>query len=311
MKTPILFFGNECLSSATDYHEAPIFKSLIFNQYNIEALIIKNKPTKSRKQRQLAIISLAQQYNIPVIEIAAKEQLEDRIKKFSAKIGIVASFGLMITDAIIHRFPLGLINIHPSLLPKYRGTTPIETAILNGDQKTGVSLIKLNSQLDEGDIYIQQDLESNIQTLTKLQLTQQLGELAAQLVPNCLPNIIAGKQKTTQQNHRQSTYTQPIKAKIFANFKQASASYWTRHIKAFKDCPNNKFIINQTVASILQAEVNNLDHQAEYIYDKQAEKLNIKCSHNYLAINHLKPDNRQSISAREFVNGFWKDIPKL
>ena len=170
----------------------PIFEELINHQYPIEALVIKNKSTQSRTMKQLKIIQIANQHKIPIILVENSSQLIDALKPIKSKIAIVASFSIIIPLKIINKFPLGMINVHPSLLPKYRGPTPIESTLLYNDSTAGVSLIKLNKDLDAGNIYIQQQIDVP-ETMNKLELTEELSQLAAKLLITNLNKIINKK----------------------------------------------------------------------------------------------------------------------
>src|SRR5260370_6194347 len=92
-----------------------------------------------------------QQNNIPYLSIKKLDSsVQERIKKESAPVAVLGYFGILLPQEALKIFQKGILNIHPSLLPKYRGTTPVQSAILNGDSETGVTIIKLDSQMDHG-----------------------------------------------------------------------------------------------------------------------------------------------------------------
>ena len=311
MKKPkVVFLGNEALSSAKDYDQAPIFESLL-KQNTIEALIIKLKPTTSRLKRQFTILKIAKQYGIPVIKVTNTDELINCCKKIKADLGIVASFGLIIPKSIIDHFPGGIINVHPSLLPKYRGVTPIETALLNGDKQTGISLMKLDQELDAGDIYDQRQLEIPA-GITKLILTQQLAGLASEMLSQDLIKIIRNELPAQAQNHQLASYTKPIKPRLITDLKQADAKYWQRYVQAFIDCANNKFLINQQTVRLIEVQAlpSSTETYPLQFYNQLQELLCLETKHGYLGIKRLKPLNKQQMTAKEFVNGFWQQIPK-
>ena len=142
----LVFLGNECLSSSPHYDRAPVLQALLDEGYEIEALIVKNKGTRSRTSQHPAILRLAGEYGLNIVKVATPEDLAAAVKPLTSRLAVLASFGLILKDEILQRFPLGIINIHPSLLPAYRGPTPIEQAIVNGDKKTGVSLMRVSSE---------------------------------------------------------------------------------------------------------------------------------------------------------------------
>jgi methionyl-tRNA formyltransferase len=124
---------------------------------------------------------------------------------------LVASYGKIIPQEILDLPTHGTLNIHPSLLPKYRGPSPLETAILNGDQETGVAIIKLDAEMDHGPILSQQSLdlcsEQGIPLYNFEQLRDKLAKLGAELIVKILPDYLAGKIIPQEQDHRQATYT--------------------------------------------------------------------------------------------------------
>lgn len=140
------------------------------------------------------------------------EELFNELRSYDVKVAILASFGQIIPSTVLNMFPLGIINIHPSLLPKYRGPTPVQTAILNGDQSTGVSIMKLDEQVDHGPILAQ--IEAKIeQNDTSESLYTRLFELGANEIVKMLPKYISGDLKLSEQNHANATFTEHLTRK--------------------------------------------------------------------------------------------------
>ena len=309
-KLKLVFFGNECLSSSDDYNRAPIFEALLSQNYNVEALIISQRATKSRSLRHLVILETAQKNNIPVIKIQNTTELEDATKSLQSEIAVLASFGFIITPIVLEHFTHGIINVHPSLLPHHRGPTPIETALLENDQETGISLIRISPELDTGPIYAQKKLDI-LEQESKLSLTTRLGDLAAQLLIEKLPSIVQKELEPQEQNHSQATSTTAIAPQTPLNFKQYKADYLECHIRAFAGCPNNKFQLNNYLIEIQTARISsNQAERPDVSYDKASQSLYVKCLQGYLEIKQLKPANRKSMTAADFVNGFYRQLLK-
>jgi len=119
---------------------------------------------------------------------------------------LVASYGKMIPQEILDLPTHGTLNIHPSLLPKYRGPSPLETAILNGDEETGVAIIKLDAEMDHGPIIAVEKIKLQDQFSFE-QLRDKLAEVGAKLVSKILPAYLAGEITPTEQDHSQATFT--------------------------------------------------------------------------------------------------------
>lgn len=128
------------------------------------------------------------------------------IKGISPDIGVLASFGAIIPNEVLNLFPHGIINIHPSLLPKYRGPTPVQTAILNGDKKTGISIIKLDEEVDHGPILTQVE-EPISKNDTSESLYDRLFKLGAGSIVSTIELYLKGKIKPYEQNHKEATFT--------------------------------------------------------------------------------------------------------
>lgn len=154
-------------------------------------------------------------YVAPVIEILKKnfelvQVITPQVElKEKADIGVVASYGNLISQSSIASFPYGILNIHPSLLPKYRGPTPVQTAILNGDKITGVTIIRIDKELDHGPILAQEQIEIK-ENETAESLLKRTFALGAKMLLKAISNYIKGEIKITPQDDSQATYTEHL-----------------------------------------------------------------------------------------------------
>ena len=196
-----IFFG-------TPEFAAIILEKLIQAELMPEAVICNpDKPT-GRKQiiTPPPVKVLAQKYGLTIYQPKDKNELLEIIKKLQPDLAIVAAFGMLFPKEILAVPKYGFINIHPSLLPKYRGPTPIQTAILNGDEKTGVSLFLIDEKMDKGKIIANSKLQiansDNYESLMR-----KLAELGADLLIETLPDFVVGKITPLPQNELQATYT--------------------------------------------------------------------------------------------------------
>ncbi|MBI1863652.1 methionyl-tRNA formyltransferase [Candidatus Woesebacteria bacterium] len=129
-----------------------------------------------------------------------------------ADLGIVASYGKIIPESVIKNFRFGILNIHPSLLPKYRGASPIQYAIKEGEEKTGVTIIKMDEKMDHGPI-VSQFTEEIQEDDTQETLRDRLFERASEFLIELIPNYINGKIKLEQQDDSKATFTKIITKK--------------------------------------------------------------------------------------------------
>lgn len=206
MKKPIIFFG-------TPDSAATVLESLIQAGYPI-ALVVTS-PDKPIGRKQIITPS-------PVKEVALKHKLPllqpeklttnhgERIQKSGGSLGVVVAYGYIIPQSIIDIVPEGLINIHYSLLPKYRGASPVESALLAGDAETGVSIQKLIFKLDAGPIIGSKKYIIQNEDTTPL-LKQKLTTLGTELLLELLPSYQAGMLTPTPQNESEATHCGKIK----------------------------------------------------------------------------------------------------
>ena len=131
------------------------------------------------------------------------------ISQTMAVLGIVADFGLIIPEQTLKSFAYGTINVHPSLLPKYRGPTPVQNAILNGDKKTGVSIISLDKHVDHGPLISQIEEEIKPNDTSKA-LYERLFKLGAGLLQKIVTGYENGQVKEAPQNHDEATFTKML-----------------------------------------------------------------------------------------------------
>lgn len=202
----IVFFGNEQLVQGIEEQKTPIFDGLLAAGYDIAALVLpRRKEQISRKKKTLRIIEAAEKAGVPVIYAEEEANFDQRLTELNAEVGVLAAFGKIVKQSTIDLFPFGIVNVHPSLLPKYRGSSPIESAIVNLDSQTGVSIMKLTKEMDAGAVYAQKSFALN-GTETKFDLAQKCGELGAEIMLEVLPKVLSGEKKGGEQAEKKATY---------------------------------------------------------------------------------------------------------
>ncbi|MBI2064606.1 MAG: methionyl-tRNA formyltransferase [Candidatus Yanofskybacteria bacterium] len=203
----IVFFG-------TSDFAVPALKSLLNFGYPIMAVVTQpEKPAgRLRVTMPSPVKKLALENNIPTLEphnLKNDEEFFKHFKHLNPDLCIVASYGKIIPSRYLEIPKYGFINIHPSLLPKYRGPSPIQTAILNGDTETGVSIMLIDEQMDHGPILGITNYELRITNYYK-ETEEELAKLGAELLIDTLPKYISGEIKPQEQNHSQATLTKMI-----------------------------------------------------------------------------------------------------
>jgi methionyl-tRNA formyltransferase len=189
----IVFFGSSG-------YVLPIIEQLR-KVFEIELVITTEKEnglvSKFCNEKSLTYIS---------IQSLSDQDTKYKILNTKSQLAILADFGLIIPDAILNKFKYGILNIRPSLLPKYRGASPVQAAILNNEQETGVSVIKLDNKTDHGPLLIQ--VKEKIKASDTAQsLYERLFTIGSSLLYQNIQQYIKGQLKLIEQNHENATFT--------------------------------------------------------------------------------------------------------
>ena len=209
MSLKIVFMG-------TPEFSIPTLEALINNKFEI--LTIYTQPPKKSKRGQKINVSSVQKFSEKNnLSVRNPENLNNNkeynfIKSLSADIAVVVAYGKIIPKNILKTTKLGFINIHASLLPKWRGAAPIQRAIMNGDKKTGVSIMKIEEKLDCGPIIASRELELDTRA-TYGETEKNLSEIGANLLIESLKKIESGNSKFVEQVHSEATYAKKINKK--------------------------------------------------------------------------------------------------
>lgn len=209
-------------------------------QYRIKLVVTTDfrSTSRSHKKKQNPIATLVKELRLPILTVddINSEDIIAKIRASKAKIAIMADFGQIIGDEIINLFPLGILNIHPSLLPRHRGPSPIQQTILEGDRITGVTLLKTVKKMDAGPIISQVKVELRGTETTTI-LKDYLAELGGSLLLNSLPYYLAGDLKPYPQDEERATFSRLFKKEDGFVNENTRAIEVERKIRAFSDWP--------------------------------------------------------------------------
>lgn len=198
----IIFFG-------TPDFVLPIPRALL-DAPNIELAAVVTREDKPVGRKQILTPSpvklWAHEHNIPILNLITSNS----ITNFSPDFAVLAAYGQIIPQEIIDLFPMGIIVLHPSLLPKYRGPSPIQAAIAKGDPETGMTIIKMDAKMDHGPIIAQFKDEIKPED-TPPNLYDRLFKKAAEVLIDILPNYLEDKIEMKEQDHSLANYTHILK----------------------------------------------------------------------------------------------------
>lgn len=295
LKNKVVFFGNERLTSGLPQTTTPILCGLIERGYDVVAIVSHYSDTRSRSNRPLEVAKVADEYSIPLLLPNRPADINDELVALGADIAVLVAYGRIIPQSIIDIFPKGIVNVHPSLLPKYRGPTPIEAPILEGDTKTGVSIMQLSSGMDSGPVYAQTTVPL-AGTETKFELYDMLVTASTSLFFETFPKILDGSLQATSQDDTQATYCQLLqKEDGFLDPTQVTAKNAERKVRAYLGFPKTKLVISGQQVIVTKAHVT----------DQQKTPLDIQFRDGaYLSIDELIAPSGKMMSADAFLNGY-------
>lgn len=291
----IVFFGNERLSTGFSPNGAPTLQALIDAGYAVVAVVANHQEAQSRKARRLEVQAVAKANNIPVLLPTKLGDIHDHLASLQPDIGVLVAYGRMVPQSIIDIFPHGIVNIHPSLLPKYRGSTPIEQAMLDGTAQTGVSLMQLVKAMDAGPVFDQTVVNLD-GSEDKHDLTQKLLALGGEMLLQNLPQILDGSLKPVQQQG-EPTFCSLIKKEDGLIDPTKLAVQLEREIRAFAGWPKSRLTLFGHDVIVTKAQVASaLD-----------EGLLLSCANNsWLAITELIAPSGKKMSGVDFKRGYSK-----
>jgi len=215
-----------------------------------------------------------------------------KIKELKPDLVIVASYGKIIPKKILQIPKYGCLNIHPSLLPKYRGPSPIQTTILKGDKKTGVTIILMDEKIDHGPILDQREFLISNKKIAYLELSQKLAELGVKLLIQTIPKWVNNEIKAKTQDRSKATYTKILKREDGKIDWSKPNQEIERQIRAFNPWPGTFTFIK---------------HKNKTLRIKVLEA-NIK--DNKLIIKKLQPEGKKPMSFEEFKRGYHFNTSK-
>ena len=284
-----VFFGTEDFS-------VPTLTGLIEKGWGIKAVVTKpdSKRGRGKVLASPKVAQIARTHKIKVLQPIKLIEIEEELKNMDVDCGVLVSYGKIIPLSTIKLFPTGIINVHPSLLPKYRGPSPIESAILSGDKQTGVSIMKLTAQMDAGPIYVQEKVALD-GSETKPELYNRLSVLGASLLLRNIEKITSEELLPFPQDDLAATYTNLLKKLDGQINWNEPAEIIERKVRAFQGYPKTRATIYGKDVIITRARVANNANDG---------KLVVKCSPGYLEVQELVAPSGRTISGSDFIRGY-------
>jgi len=296
MSLKIVFMG-------TPKFSVPTLDKLIKNNFNILAAYTQ-PPKKSKRGQKInssPIEEFCKKNKINLknpLSLNNKDEIRD-FKKLAPNIVIVVAYGQIIPKFFLDIPQMGFINVHASLLPKWRGAAPIQRAIMNEDKTIGVSIMKIKEKLDSGPILASEDLKLD-QNYTHGEIDKKLSEIGANLLIESLKKIEDGNPKFVEQDHSQATYAKKIdKNETKVNWNLISSKVLA-HIHGLSPMPGAWFEHDNERIKILKAKISIKSGKVGCVLD---ENLTIACKSGSIQILELQRQGKNKQATKEFLLG--------
>ena len=281
----------------------------VLKKYKPEIIFTLPAKPKGRgyKLEPNVVFSYALKEKLPVIEIKDFNNFN-----FEFEFGLLAGFGKIIPKEAIGKFKKGIINVHPSLLPKYRGPNPIREVILNGEKETGVTLFLVDELVDHGPLIVQEKiyLKGNE---TYLELEEKLGILGGKLFNETIEKYLNGEIEPIKQDEVLATYTRKIDKEDGKLTLNDDYITWDRKIRALNPWPGTfieiKLKEEDKILKIFSIEkINEKNLKIKNIkignFFQYKNYLGLRLKDAYIFIKELQLQDRKKMSSKEFINGY-------
>jgi methionyl-tRNA formyltransferase len=305
---------------------------------NFEPVLVITTPDKPVGRKQIItpppVKLLAEKYEIPILQPEKLQVISYKLQEIKPDLIIVAAYGQIIPRDILDIPKYGCLNIHPSLLPKHRGASPIQYAILNGDKKTGVTIMLMDEKMDHGPILAKREWEipnpkSQITNKSQIlnskityeELHNKLADLGAKLLIETIPKWINKEIKPTSQDDSRATYTKIIKKEDGKIDWKKPAEEIERKIRAFDPWPGafTRFKIKDlrfTTFKILKADVLEQTKNGPFgepgkTFLAPDDKIAVQTGKDFLIIEKLQQEGKKPMTSEEFLRGHLDFIGKI
>ena len=251
---------------------------------------------------------IAESENIPVLQPKSLKSQEfvEELKKFNAEIFIVVAYGKLIPKTVFAMPRYGTINLHPSLLPKYRGAAPVEWAIINGERETGVTVQLINEELDAGDIIIQEKIPLN-NSITAGELYEIVSSVGEELLVKSVEILLEGKDKPIAQDHSEATYCAKIEretALIDWNKSSTEIHNLIRGLNPKTAAWTNFRNMNIKIWRAAELNKNDIRLKPGEILKHNKKQLIAGTGDGILEILEVQPENKKRMDGLSFINGY-------
>ncbi|MDP2926982.1 MAG: methionyl-tRNA formyltransferase [bacterium] len=307
----IIFFG-------TPEFAATILEELI--KSNLKPILVVTSPDKPVGRKQVItsppVKVLAEKYSIPALQPEILEIPDFRLifSNSQPDLVVLAAYGPpFLTKEFLAIPKYGCLNVHPSLLPKYRGASPIPHTILNGEKETGVTIIRMSEKVDRGDILAQEKTEVSSDETTPT-LTAKLASLGAKLLVKTIPLLLQGRIAPLAQTDSPTPYCYQLKKEQGRINWQKSADDLERQIRAFDPWPGTYALFAGKILKILRAcVITEMKPQSPpgFVFLTPDRRVAVQTGQGSLVIEMVQLEGKKALPAPEFLRGHKEIIGQI
>jgi len=275
--------------------------------YELQALVTQSAKAQNRGKKvvQRKITLMAQENNISVFEpekISKESEIIEKLKNLKPDFFVTFAFGQILSQEVIDIPKFATINLHASLLPKYRGANPIVQSIIDGCNKTGITTMKTVLELDAGDICLQKEIEITPE-MNVIELMEKISSKSPELLDKTLKGLYEGILKAIPQNHNEATFTKKIKKEEKIIDWSQTAQTLHNKIRGMYQINTNHTTYENKIIKILKTKVVDIEAKEGVVFDITKEGIIVGTSEKSLLITKVKPEGKGEMAASDWARG--------
>ena len=295
----IIFMGTPEISSK-------VLEGLILDGYNIIAVIAQPDRPVGRKKILMPVPTkvVAEKYNIPVYQPVKIRKEYEFVNDLHPDLILTLAYGQIVPQGLLDIPTFGAINLHGSLLPKYRGAAPIQYALLNNDKVAGMTLMRMTKEMDAGEMYAKKEIEIDEED-NSTSLFIKMGDLALELAKESLPLFLEGKLEGIPQDESQVTFAPSIKPEEEKIDLNKTKEQIFGQIRALSETPGAYLYLNELKLKIYKAKIVSDEILGEAGTIVKADKggLYLQTINGIIALLDLQKEGKNRMDYKSFING--------
>jgi len=301
MNKKVVFMG-------TPDFAVPILETLI---KHVDVVLVVTQPDAYVGRKKILtpspVKTCALKYDIPVFQPLKIKLDYEEIKKYHPDLIVTCAYGQIVPTGVLELPSLGCINVHASLLPKYRGGAPIHHAIINGERKTGITIMYMDELMDTGDIIAKKSIPIT-ESDTVESMHDKLSILGSTLLEEVLPSILNGTNSREKQDNNLATYAPIIKREDeHLDFNKSAINVYNK-VRGLNSWPLANMQINDEEIKVIEGYIGETHKDIpSKVIKITKDAIGITCNDKIFYITKLKPFGKKAMLTKDYLNGISKD----